>query len=99
MLDWAGLLLNAHYTQLVLMPEAHELLVSCHKLVAQQVQGTYYVLSIGLSFSRQGLVVLVCGWRGWLGKDLRHIKPLNCEVDMENYSPSCVCSLHSCKDG
>lgn len=39
MLDWAGLLLNAHYTQLVLMPEAHELLVSCHKLVAQQVRG------------------------------------------------------------
>jgi len=37
-LDWAGLLLNAHYTQLVLMPEAHELLVSCHKLVAQQVR-------------------------------------------------------------
>lgn len=38
MLDWTGLVLNAHYTQLVLMPEAHELLVSCHKLVAQQVQ-------------------------------------------------------------
>ncbi|KAL9956851.1 hypothetical protein ACROYT_G038396 [Oculina patagonica] len=37
-LDWAGLLLNAHYTQLVLVPEAHELLVSCHKLVAQQVR-------------------------------------------------------------
>ena len=36
-LDWAGLLLNAHYTQLVITPEAHELLVSCHKIVAQQV--------------------------------------------------------------
>lgn len=37
-LDWAGLLLNAHYTQLVLMPEAQEVLVSCHQLVAQQVR-------------------------------------------------------------
>lgn len=37
-LDWAGLLLNAHYTQLVLIPEAHEVLVSCHQLVAKQVR-------------------------------------------------------------
>ncbi|PFX22605.1 Nucleolar protein 11 [Stylophora pistillata] len=37
-LDWAGLLLNAHYTQMVLMPEAQEVLVSCHQLVAQQVR-------------------------------------------------------------
>ena len=50
MLDWAGLLLNAHYTQLVLVPEAHELLVSCHKLVAQQVQGSFlYAVSMSLS--------------------------------------------------
>jgi len=39
-LDWVGLLLNAHYTQLVITPEAHELLVSCHKTVSQQI-GTY----------------------------------------------------------
>ena len=37
-LDWAGLVLNAHYTQLVITPEAHELLVSCHKTVSQQVR-------------------------------------------------------------
>ncbi|CAH3036974.1 unnamed protein product [Porites lobata] len=44
-LDWAGLLLNAHYTQLVITPEAHELLVSCHKIVAQQIK-TYGKLRI-----------------------------------------------------
>ena len=42
-LDWASLLLNAHYTQLVLMPEAHEMLVSFHQVVEEQVRLVFRV--------------------------------------------------------
>lgn len=36
-LDWAALLLNAHFTQLIILPEAQTLLVDLHQVVAQQV--------------------------------------------------------------
>ncbi|XP_068762651.1 nucleolar protein 11-like [Montipora capricornis] len=37
-LDWAGLVLNAHFSQLVISPEAHKLLVRYHSVVSQQVR-------------------------------------------------------------
>ncbi|XP_074605862.1 nucleolar protein 11-like [Acropora palmata] len=37
-LDWAGLLLNAHFSELVIQPEAHELLARCRKTVTQQIR-------------------------------------------------------------
>ena len=36
-LDWAALTLNAHFTQLILMPETQTLLVNMHKVIAQQI--------------------------------------------------------------
>ncbi|CAB4034285.1 Hypothetical predicted protein, partial [Paramuricea clavata] len=36
-LDWAALTLNAHFTQLILIPEAQTLLVNLHKVIAEQI--------------------------------------------------------------
>ena len=36
-LDWAAMTLNAHFTQLILIPEAQSLLVNLHKVIAEQV--------------------------------------------------------------
>ncbi|XP_028395317.1 nucleolar protein 11-like isoform X2 [Dendronephthya gigantea] len=42
-LDWAALTLNAHFTELILIPEAQTLLVNLHKVVAEQIT-TYNLL-------------------------------------------------------
>ena len=36
-LDWTGLLLDVHFTQLAMVPEARQLLTSLHSRVSKQV--------------------------------------------------------------
>lgn len=39
-LEWTGLLLDVHFTQLAMVPEARQLLTSLHSRVSKQVRDT-----------------------------------------------------------
>ena len=76
------------------MPEAHELLVSCHKLVAQQVPGVFFVfLKTRLEWNwRVG-----GGGAGW-GRTYKAFQTSIVRWAKNNNNNRCVCSLRSWKN-